>query len=202
MDIHKIRQYIEAETDEIEILADRAEARLERRAFQSQMRTIRGLSMPHILNPKLSFLEVLFTAIGVFVGIGICTFLTDVVHLALLAPSFGASAVLLYAAPEAALSQPRNVIAGHMLSAAIGVAIAAMFGVGWLAVTIGVTLAIVMMYVTDCLHPPGGATALVACTTAPDPSFIVMPIGLGAVILVLVSIAVNYFSSTREYPVR
>lgn len=202
MDVHKIRQYIEAEKEELEVLAERAEARMERRAFQSQVRMIRGLSMPHIINPKLSFLEILFTAIGVFLGIGICTFLTDVAELALLAPSFGASAVLLYAAPEAALSQPRNVIAGHMLSAAIGVATAAMFGIGWLAITIGVTLAIVMMYVTDCLHPPGGATALVACTTAPDPSFIIMPIGAGAVILVVVSIAVNHFSPTRQYPTR
>lgn len=154
----------------------------------------------HLWNYNLSWAGVFFTALGCFCGIGICSYLSKTYDLALLAPSFGASAVLLYAAPNVALAQPRNVIFGHMISAFFGILCQQLFGAGWFGITMGVTVAIVMMAVTDTLHPPGGATALVAVISQAKWSFIFMPIGLGAVILVLVALLTNRFSSERQYP--
>ena len=58
--------------------------------------------------------------IGAFFGIGLVAALPTLNLL--IVGSFGASAVLLYGAPRAPFSQPRNLVGGHLISAAIGVA--------------------------------------------------------------------------------
>ena len=83
----------------------------------------------------------------------------------LLIGSFAATAVLVYGAPEAPLSQPRNVIGGHGLCAFVGVcvyklSIAWSFGF-WLSAPLSVSISIMAMHLTKTLHPPGGATAMI-----------------------------------------
>jgi CBS domain-containing membrane protein len=79
----------------------------------------------------------------------------------LLAP-LGASAVLIFAAPASPLAQPWSVVGGNVLSAAIGMACAASIPSALLAAAFGVALAISAMLMLRCLHPPGGAMALLA----------------------------------------
>ena len=76
--------------------------------------------------------------------------------------SMGASAVLLFAVPHSSLGQLWNVIGGHLISAAIGVACYQWLPSNGIAAGASVGLAIGAMYYTRCIHPPGGATALVA----------------------------------------
>lgn len=76
-------------------------------------------------------------------------------------PSMGASAVLLFALPHAPLSQPWPVFGGHMVSGCIGVAVQQVWP-GDFAAALAVGAAITAMYFLRCLHPPGGATALMA----------------------------------------
>ena len=80
--------------------------------------------------------------------------------------SFGASAVLLYGAPQVPFSQPRNVLGGHMLSCAVGVAchqlISLPMGSPWLAAPVAVAGSIMLMHSTRSLHPPAGGTTLIA----------------------------------------
>lgn len=77
--------------------------------------------------------------------------------------SFGASAALLYAAPQAEFAQPRNIVFGQLIAAFMGVAAYKLLGgnVG-VAAGIAVAAATIVMQVTGCLHPPAGATALIA----------------------------------------
>lgn len=87
------------------------------------------------------------------------------VGLPLLIGSFGASAVLVFGAPSSPLARTRNVIGGHVLSALVGVLCASLAGdVPWLAAGLAVGTAIALMSATGTLHPPGGATALIAVT--------------------------------------
>ena len=76
--------------------------------------------------------------------------------------SMGASVVLLFAVPHSALGQLWNVIGGHLISAAIGVACYQWLPSNGIAAGASVGLAIGAMYYTRCIHPPGGATALAA----------------------------------------
>ncbi|MTI81855.1 MAG: HPP family protein [Firmicutes bacterium] len=150
--------------------------------------------------PKISLTGILTTALGSFAGIGLVAMLAEYYNLPLLLPSFGASAVLLYAACQVPMAQPRNVIGGHLVSALMGVIVYQLFGDVWWAIALGVTLAIMMMALTYTLHPPGGATAFVAVYTAQDFNFIFSPVLLGAVCLVIIALLVNNLSNERKYP--
>jgi hypothetical protein len=132
--------------------------------------------------------------------------------LTMLVASFGASAVLLYGTPTVPLAQPRNVVLGHMLSAVVGVAVRMLVlelacdrTCMWLGSALGVALAIVVMTVTGTVHPPGGATALLAVVgdaTIRDLGFyfVLMPAGAGAVLMVLIALVVNNVFPARQYP--
>ena len=124
--------------------------------------------------------------------------------------SFGASAVLLYAAPAAALSQPRCLLGGHVLSALVGVAVrvgAVQAGGApeWLGCALAVSLAIGAMLATGTLHPPGGATALIAVTGDAAVKrlgflFALLPTAAGAALLLLVALALNNLREGSRYP--
>ena len=72
---------------------------------------------------------------------------------------FGASAVLLFWCNRPPLAQPRNLIGGHLVSAAVAVTMVELLGSTPLAMAFGVGLAIFVMNLTHTTHPPGGATA-------------------------------------------
>ncbi len=124
--------------------------------------------------------------------------------------SFGATAVLIYGAPKAAFSQPKNVFFGHLFSAVIGISIALVFEQAgllqeyvWTAAGIAVSTAIIAMMLTGTIHPPGGATAL-TCVISGFTSFIyvVRPVMLGVVILMIAAYCADYlkerFSGTDQ----
>jgi CBS-domain-containing membrane protein len=144
-------------------------------------------------------LDVILTWIGAFSGITAIALFAHKFDLPVVA-SFGASAVLIYGVPDAPLSQPRNVIFGHIFSAAAGVATFMMFGLTWWSPALGTALALVVMLLTKTTHPPGGATALFAVLSKAHPIYILTPIMVGAVILVIIGLLVNNLSPNRHYP--
>ena len=123
--------------------------------------------------------------------------------------SFGASAVLVYGAPLAEFSQPRNLIGGHVLSAIVGVTVFGLLGdASIVAGPIAVSVAIVVMHLTRTLHPPGGATALIAIIGGEKIHFlgygyVFCPVLVGALIMLIVALLVNNLSNNpkRHYPV-
>lgn len=157
-----------------------------------------------------SHVEKLISGFGGFVSIFVVYLITTLFEQALEAQllfvaSMGASAVLLYATPHGPLSQPWNVIGGHVVSAFCGVLAHTLVSNQILAGAVGVGLAITAMYYLRCLHPPGGATALVAViggASVDSFGFLYMffPVGLSAVLMVLVAIAYNYPFAWRRYP--
>lgn len=160
--------------------------------------------------PGVGVAEILWSLVGSASGIGICGYLSskyfEPFDLTLIIGSFGASAVLVYAAIKSPLAQPRNLIGGHVVSGLVGVASFQVFGHDlWVAAALGVSLAIAAMLATKTLHPPGGATALIAVIGGKkihDLGFFyaVVPAGLGAVILLIIALLVNNLSKNRRYP--
>jgi CBS-domain-containing membrane protein len=74
-----------------------------------------------------------------------------------------------------------------------------------MAAALGVSLAIVAMLLTKTLHPPGGATALIAVIGSKnvhDLGFLyaVFPAGAGALILLIIALMVNNLAKERRYP--
>ncbi|RJX32118.1 MAG: HPP family protein [Oxalobacter sp.] len=122
--------------------------------------------------------------------------------------SFGASAVLIYGAPTADFSQPRNFVGGHLVSALAGVLMFKLCPQNMaVASALAVSLAIVGQHITRTLHPPGGATALIAVIGGPSIHalgfmYLFAPVLVGALIMLIVALVVNNFSGNpvRRYP--
>jgi len=160
--------------------------------------------------PGVGFAEVFWSWLGAVVGVGTCGYLSanyfEPKDLTLLIGSFGASAVLVYGAIKSPLAQPRNLVGGHILAGIIGVACYKMFGATpWMAGALAASLAIVAMLLTKTLHPPAGATALIAVIGGDKIHnlgflYAFVPAGLGALILLIVALLVNNLSRNRRYP--
>jgi len=160
--------------------------------------------------PRVGLLEIVWSWIGAFLGISAVAYLNydlvDKSDLTLLIGSFGASAVLVYGAIKSPLAQPRNLVGGHVLSGAVGVASYQLLHPQlWLAAAVAVATAIACMHATKTLHPPGGATALIAVIGGEKIHALgflypVIPAGLGAVIMLFVALVVNNIPKTRRYP--
>jgi CBS-domain-containing membrane protein len=124
---------------------------------------------------------------------------------ALTVASMGASAVLLFAAPHGALSQPWPVVGGHLISAAVGVTCAQWVAEPMLAASVAVAASIGLMYWLRCLHPPGGATALFAVMGG-EPiltlgyGYLFVPVLLNVVVLLIVAVLFNFPFAWRRYP--
>ena len=120
--------------------------------------------------------------------------------------SMGASAVLLFAVPHGALSQPWPLMAGHILSAVVGVSCAKLIPDPLIAAALAVMLAILVMHYTHSIHPPGGATALTAALGGSSIQelgyqFVLTPVLLNACIILAIAVAFNYLFHWRRYPV-
>ncbi len=124
----------------------------------------------------------------------------------LIISSMGSSAVLLFAAPHSAMSQPWPLVGGHLVSAVIGVVCA-----HWLAndltlaAAMAVALSIAAMYSLRCLHAPGGATAVAAVlggetVNALGWEFVFTPVMLNVAVILTVAVIFNYPFQWRRYP--
>lgn len=117
----------------------------------------------------------------------------------------GASAVLLFAVPQGALSQPWQVIGGNFLAAAVGVTCYKFIPDTLLSASVAVALAIGVMHYLRCLHPPGGATALTAVIGGDEIhdlgySFLFEPVLINVLVIVAIAIMFNYAFHWRRYP--
>lgn len=151
----------------------------------------------------------------VFSGLGglLAIFLTTLVAkhymggvtLPFMLASMGASTVLLLGAPHSPLSQPWAFAGGHLVSSFVGITCATTMPNVYLAAGFSVGLSIGAMYYLRCLHPPGGATALL--TVIGDQKihalgfhFMLMPVLANVVILLGVALIINNLMPGRRYP--
>ncbi len=158
----------------------------------------------------VSMPEILWSWIGAFLGIAPVAYLNYNLFaqsdLVFTIGSFGATAVLVYGAIKSPLAQPRNVVGGHIISAVIGVAAYKLFpNHAWLASALAVATAIAAMHATKTLHPPGGATALIAVIGSDKIHalgylYAIVPVGLGVLIMLIVALLVNNIPKNRRYP--
>jgi len=160
--------------------------------------------------PRVGLAEIIWSWVGGFLGVGAVAFINfnflEGTALILLVGSLGASAVLIYGALKSPLAQPRNLLGGHILSALIGVtAFKLLTPHIWLAAALAVATSIAVMHLTKTLHPPGGATALIAVIGGPQIHqlgylYALCPVAAGAALMLLVALVVNNIPAARRYP--
>ncbi|MDX5595190.1 HPP family protein [Pseudovibrio sp. SPO723] len=146
--------------------------------------------------------QILNGLIGGFAGIGVVAYLAEVSNLPLLMAPFGATCVLLFAAPAAPLAQPRNVVLGHLIAASVGLLVLNILGAGLFQMALGVGVAIALMQVFRAVHPPAGANPLVVILGGvTDWWFLVTPVLIGALTLVLIALVLNNLGKGKNWPV-
>ncbi|HEU4790176.1 MAG TPA: HPP family protein [Flavobacterium sp.] len=158
----------------------------------------------------VDYKEQFWSFLGSFVGIGILAYIqsihfkgNDAVYLI---GSFGASSVLVYGIIQSPFSQPRNLVGGHLISALIGVTVHKLVpDIIWIAAPLAVSFSIIFMQITKTLHPPGGATALIAVIgsdkiKALGYMYVFSPVLIGVLILLLTALIFNNMTASRTYP--
>lgn len=155
---------------------------------------------------KIHKYEHFWSFIGACLGVGLIALLQTQFDSVFLIASFGASSVLIYGATQSPIAQPRNLIFGHMISAAVGVTIYKMLpDIIWLTAPLAVSLSIILMQITKTLHPPGGATALNALIGTEKIKslgyvYVFSPVLTGAIILLIIAFIFNNISPKSYYP--
>ncbi|OAB44072.1 HPP family protein [Paenibacillus antarcticus] len=138
--------------------------------------------------------------VGGFITISALVLLTNMTSSVWLMAPFGASCVLAFGMWNAPLSQPRNIIGGHLISTFVGLATYTMFGNAPWVIGLAVGLAIAFMMLTKTTHPPAGADPLIVILGAYSWSYLVTPVLLGSLIIVFFALILNNLRSNRQYP--
>lgn len=162
------------------------------------LRTFQPLPM------KVDARERVRVVIGAFIGIGITAILShwfggEGSSVWLIAP-MGASAVLVFGVPASPMAQPWAVVGGNTVSALVGFLCVIAIPDIHVAAAVAVALAIGAMFLFGCLHPPGGASALLmVLTQTSDPHTVLFPVLFNAVMLTAAGVVYNTLTG-RPYP--
>ncbi len=121
----------------------------------------------------------------------------------------GAAAVLEFYAIEAPLAQPRNAILGQLISAFVGIVVAKLFNlsgrfdeINYLGGALACASATALMALTKTVHPPAGATALLAVVDSRlvHLGWFLLPVmALGCGLMLVVALIINNIQ--RRFPV-
>ena len=143
-----------------------------------------------IFNEKIK--TIVISALGAFLCIYAIAYLNliDETNVWLI-PPFGASLVLVMAVHDSPLASPRNVFFGHVLSASSGVMIYYFFGDAPISIALGLSFAIILMIITNTVHPPAGANPIIAILGAKSFEFVIMPVAIGASFIVIFALIYN-----------
>ena len=152
------------------------------------------------LPPQPSTKAVALAWLGGFLAIAAVASLNDLLSVALVLGSFGASCVLVFGYPDVPFSQPRNVVAGHFISSLVGLVFLFAFGPHWWSVALAVGTAIALMMLTRTVHPPAGSNPVIVFLMQPTWSFLLFPTLVGALVLMAVALVYNNVTRDAKYP--
>ena len=134
---------------------------------------------------RAQFLAVLAGAAGGAIAIASMEAFSATTAFPLVAIPFATSIVVVLGSPKAEPAQPRALIGGHLVSTLVGLLIVKLCGPAPWAAALAVGLAMVAMHLTGTFHPPAGIDPLVVVVNNMSWSFLIVPVGIGALVLTL-----------------
>lgn len=125
-------------------------------------------------------------------------------HLAIFA-SMAAASVLLYAVPHSPMAQPWPLVGGNLVSGLIGWGCSLYIPDPIFAAACAVGSAVLVMYLLHCLHPPGGATAMIMVLGAQQFQqhgwqWAASTVLANTLLSLLLALAINKLLPGRHYP--
>jgi CBS-domain-containing membrane protein len=144
--------------------------------------------------------RILRAGAGGAVALALVGLLAHASSLPLVLGSFGATCVLVFGFPESPFSQPRSVIAGHVLSTAIGLLVLHSIGDGPWCLALAGGLSIAAMMALGVVHPPAGSNPVIVFVTQAPWSFLYAPTLLGATVVVAWALLWHRATLRSRYP--
>jgi CBS-domain-containing membrane protein len=134
----------------------------------------------------------ILAGVGASIAIAVLAYLDQFISgsIWLMAP-FGATTVLVFALPNSPLAQPKNVIFGHLLTAAVGLFFVQFVGVYPWSLALATGISVTLMLITKTTHPPAGANPILVMLLNPGWGFLITPVLLGAVVIAAIGYAYN-----------
>lgn len=139
-------------------------------------------------------------ALGGGLGIAVMLELAELSHFPWGFVPFATSIVLVLGSPEAPQAQPRNIVGGHVLSALSGLFFCTLLGPTMWAAAFGVAASIAAMQATRTFHPPAGINPVVMVLAHAGPLFVLVPVTLGAFILVAFAFIYHRLTQATPWP--
>jgi len=147
--------------------------------------------------PRSSPAAILATAVTAAAVIAGLTYLTSAYGVLLFLGSFAPSALIVFAYPDSPFAQPRNVVLGHLIGSACGLAGLHLLGASWWAPAVAVGAAIALMKLSRAVHPPACSNPLIVFALSQAGwSFLLFPTLAGAALIV--GVALVYHNLRRE----
>lgn len=115
---------------------------------------------------------------------------------------FATSIVLVMGTPDAAPAQPRALIGGHVIATLVGLIAVKIAGPSPWVAAVAVGLAIAAMHMTGTFHPPAGIDPLIVVVNDISWSFLLVPVGAGALLLSAFAFAWHNLFRRGSWPVR
>ena len=163
------------------------------------------------LKRNMSEKEFIISIIGAFIGTSFATFFSNTIlqaeSLPLILASTGASAILIFSLPFSPVSQPWNLVGGHIVSAFVGVSCYFLVPNELLGASLSIPFSMLLMHYLRCMHPPGGATAITAVIGGANVhalgyAFVVVPVAINAIILLSIAVSIATFREENPFEVR
>jgi CBS-domain-containing membrane protein len=141
-------------------------------------------------------------ATGGAVAIAAMEFLSQRSTLPLAFVPFATSIVLVMGSPEAEPAQPRALICGHLISTLVGLLVLQVTGPSHWAAALAVGLSMLAMHLTRSFHPPAGIDPLVVVVNDMPWSFLLVPVGVGVVLLAAFAFIWHNMALRGSWPAR
>lgn len=155
------------------------------------------------LPPKPTFIQLMKGLVGGFLGIWVLSLLGLSTGVPWLMAPFGATCVLLFAAPTSPLAQPRNVILGHLITSTVGLIALHALGDSIIVMSLAVGVSIMLMQYFRAVHPPAGANPVVIILAGQSLvgfDYLITPVLLGSTMLVLIASVINNLGAQNSWP--
>ncbi|MCH2220613.1 MAG: HPP family protein [Dechloromonas sp.] len=152
------------------------------------------------LSARERWVSALSGCLGILLIQGILTVLPAGEKVSYMLAPLGASAVILFALPHSPLAQPWSLVGGLLLSALIGYGCGLWMQPAWLAIGLALGLTIWLTALLRCLHPPGGAMAVVFAIAAQQHTVSLLTALLNTVAALIAVLAINNLMPGRRYP--
>lgn len=134
--------------------------------------------------------ESLIAGVGAFIGLSLIGLIAQKANTMMIIAPFGATAVLLFSAPNSAFSKPWNIFGSYMIATIMGILVLVYTDAGWFSIGTGLGLTIMLMQLAKVIHPPAGANFLIV-TQGHLSFYLIEPLFIGLITLIIISIGVE-----------